>query len=298
MTIKKILPLILGVLAAGCYSVKVSAPTVETPKQAVKVKQAKEQLKLKKQTAKEIPSVLGGIVESDSWVIYKDKQQEEFSGNVSYDNGAYVFKADYALSERALNRITARGNVYVKQTEKDGSFYEAFADWARYNYQTQKGSVKGTKKVPVKLVYRDEKKQLTTALADHIDFDLDTRSFELAGNVRVVREGLEGAQHLSADNVFIRQDDNYVRLTGNAQLNDANHALAADEIVYDGANNQAYSQGGRVLAQGSAEQGRFAIIADKVVSDSEGNTIELDGRVQGWLVSPELKKTEKTAPHI
>lgn len=298
MTIKKFLPLILGVFVTGCYSVKVSAPAVETPKQAVKVQQAREKLKLKKQTAKEIPSVLGGIVESDSWVIYKDKQQEEFSGNVSYDNGAYVFKADYALSERALNRITARGNVYVKQTEQDGSFYEAFADWARYNYKTQKGSVKGSKKVPVKLVYRDEKKQLTTALADHIDFDLDTRSFELAGNVRVVREGPEGAQHLSADNVFIRQDDNYVRLTGNAQLNDANHVLAADEIVYDGAHNAAYSQGGRVLAQGSAEQGRFAIIADKVVSDSEGNTIELDGRVQGWLVSPELKKTEKTAPHL
>lgn len=298
MTIKKFLPLLLGVLAAGCYSVKVSAPAVETPKQAVKVKQAREQLKLKKQTAKEIPSVLGGIVQSDSWIIYKDKQQEEFSGNVSYDNGAYVFKADYALSERALNRITARGNVYVKQTEKDGSFYEAFAGWARYNYQTQKGSVKGTKKVPVKLVYRDEKNQLTTALADYIDFDLGTRTFELAGNVRVVREGPESTQHLSADNVFIRQDDNYVRLTGNAKLNDNNHSLEADEIVYDGAHNAAYSQGGRVLAEGSAQQGRFAIIADKVASDSEGNTIELDGRVQGWLVSPELKKTEKTAPHI
>ena len=105
-------------------------------------------------------------------------------------------------------------------------------------------------------------------------------------------------QHIRADNVLIRQADNFIRLEGNASLSDDKNALQADTLVYDGQNNQAYAEGGRVLAHGSAPQGTFAIIADKAESDSEGNTIVLNGRVQGWVVSPELKKAEKTAPHI
>lgn len=297
---KKFLILLSGALIVGaCSSVKVETPALQVPPQVSRVKEARHQLQAKKQTAKEIPPVLGGLVESDSWIIYKDKQQEEFSGNVSYDNGTYKFKADYVLSERAKSRLTARGNVYLRQTDSDGSFYEAFADKAQYNYKTQKGEVWSPKNAPVKLIYGDAKKQISTALADHITFDLDTNTFELTGDVRLERPSAEnGTQHLRADRVFIRQSDNFIRLEGNAALSDDKNALSADRLVYDGKNNQAYGEGGRVLARGTTEQGTFAIIADKAESDSEGNTIVLNGKVQGWLVSPELKKAEKTAPHF
>ena len=296
---KKNLTILLVVCLCGaCTSVKVASPALQPPAQLSKVKQARSQLQAKKQTAKEIPPVLGGLVQSDSWIIYKDKQQEEFSGNVSYDNGTYNFKADYVLSERAKSRLTARGNVYLKQTEQDGSFYEVFADKAQYNYKAQQGEVWSSKKAPVKLIYGDAKKQISTALADHVTFNLDTNTFELSGNVRSERPSDNGMQHIRADNVLIRQADNFIRLEGNASLSDDKNALQADTLVYDGQNNQAYAEGGRVLAHGSAPQGTFAIIADKAESDIEGNTIVLNGRVQGWVVSPELKKAEKTAPHI
>ena len=289
----------IGVLLlSACYSVKVQAPEVQTPERVNKIKQTRSQIKERTHTSREIPPVLGGLVQSDDWVIYTDEKKEEFSGHVFYDNGVYTFKADYALSERAQNRLSARGNVYVKMTEKDGSFYEVFADKVQYNYKTQKGEVWSSKKAPVKMIYGDAKKQITTAFAGHVSFDLAENTLVLQDNVRLERPSADGTQHLTAQRVSVRQDDRFVRLEGGASFADDKHALQADSVVYDGVNNQAYADGGRVLAQGGAEEGTFAIIADKAESDSEGNVIILNGNVQGWLVSPELKKAEKTAPHL
>ena len=141
-------------LSACTKTVQVRDTQVQATPVKNRIKQVKQSFYDKKTTHKEIPSVLGGIVKSDRWTIYKDKQQEEFSGNVFYDNGVYSFKANYALSERALHRITAKGNVYLKQKENDTS-YEAYADWARFNYKTQHGSLNTTHKNHfLKLIYK------------------------------------------------------------------------------------------------------------------------------------------------
>ena len=291
--------LFFSLLLGACHTVAVQTPAVEPPPQAQRLKLARAQLKEKKQTAREIPPILGGMVKSDNWIIYRTEQKEEFEGNVSYDNGSYLFKADYALSERAKNRITARGSVYVRQNEQDGSAYEAYAHKVQYNYKTQKGEAYASPDAtPVKVIYTDEKQQLTTALADHISFDLDTDTFELSGHVRIERPSKDGTQRISADKVIIRQTDNFIELAGNAALTDERYRLRADTIVYDGANNSVYAKGSRPLMEGTAEQGTFAIIADEAVSDSEGGKVERNGHVQGWLVSPELKKAEKSAPRI
>ena len=169
----------------------------------------------------------------------------------------------------------------------------------QYNYKTQKGDAfSAPDGTPVKVIYTDEKKQLTTALAEHIAFDLDTDTFELSGAVRIERPSKDGTQRISADKVIIRQAENFVELQGNAALTDERYRMRADTIVYDGANNSVYAKGSRPLMEGTAEQGTFAIIADEAVSDSEGRKVELNGHVQGWLVSPELKKAEKSAPRI
>lgn len=77
-------------LAAACATVKQEGPAVPAP--GPKISRAKDALKRK--TPKfNAPQTLGGLIASDSWTVYPEKQQEEFKGHVSYDNGVYTFRA-------------------------------------------------------------------------------------------------------------------------------------------------------------------------------------------------------------
>lgn len=280
-----------AVFLNGCKTVRAEGPEIPAPAAKPRLAAAKQNWQNKRKQAAEIPPVLGGVVQSDSWVIYKDKQQEEFTGNVSYDNGSYAFKADYALSERALSRFSARGHVWLRQTERDGSFYEAYADSARYNYKTQKGRLDANRGKTVKLVLTDEKKQTVTAYAGKVSFDLNEKIFVLQNNVRVERPTPEGLEILTADKATYKQAENYALLEGGAKATDSQRTLEAETIVYDGAKNASYAYGARPLVHGTTEQGTFAVIADKVSADNEGNKITLDGKVQGWMVSPQLNES-------
>lgn len=246
---------------SACRGAQVVAPPVQNePKQALA--QKKETLQAKKKAATQLPQTLGGIVQSDEWIIYKDKAQEEFKGHVFYDNGIYTFKADYALSERNQNTATARGNVYLKQQEKQSPTYEAWADYGRYNYKTGKGILKSASKNPARLQITDTVQTLT-ASAQQISFNTSTQVFVLTGNVKVERT-----------------------TQGNSQT------LQADTVIYDGEHNHSTAYGARPLATGSTDQGTFAIIADKVNSDAQATVVTLDGNVQGWVVSPELNNNK------
>ncbi len=244
-------------LVSACRSTQVPAPAMQNePKQALV--QKKETLQAKKKAASQLPEVLGGIVQSDEWIIYKEKEQEEFKGHVFYDNDIYVFKADYALSDRKQNTATARGHVYLKQQEKQSPTYEAWGDYGRYNYKTGKGILKSTSKTPARLQITDTTQTLT-ARAEQISFNTVTQVFVLTGNVDVQRT-----------------------TQGNTQT------LQADTVIYDKEHNTSTAIGKRPLATGSTEEGTFAIIADKVNSDAQATVVTLDGHVQGWVVSPEL----------
>lgn len=279
-------------LGACTKTVQVHDEQMQTAPVKNRIKQVKQSLHDKKTTNKEIPSILGGTVKSDRWVIYKDKQQEEFHGNVSYDNGTYAFKADYALSERSLHRITAKGNVYLRQKEKDAS-YEAYADWARFNYKTQQGTLNTTRKShSLKLIYTDEKGTPVVATAKKATFDLNTQVFTLEGNVHVERTSDAGTQSISADKVTIKKLEDFVLLEGNAVLSDGDHTLEAQTILYDAAHNTSSAYGDRPLLHGTTPQGTFAIIADRIYSDAEGNQINVEGNLQGWFVSPEINKID------
>ena len=286
--------LLICLLTSACYRAQVKAPPVQNipqPKQTLAQKKAT--LQEKKKSASQMPEVLGGIVQSDEWIIYKEKEQEEFKGHVYYDNGQYVFKADYALSDRKQHSATARGNVYLKQKEHYAAptTYEAWGDYAFYNYKTGKGILKSTSKNQARLQLTDAS-QTITATAKHISFDTHTQLFILTGNVHAQRTTQDGTQTVQADKVTVKQLENYVRMDGNALLNDGQRTLQADTIIYDGEHNHSTAYGARPLATGSTEQGTFAIIADTVTSDAQGTVITLDGRVQGWVVSPELNNNK------
>ena len=168
-----------------------------------------------------------------------------------------------------------------------GTIYEAYADSARYNYKTGKGVLQSTTQNPVRLILTDATQQVT-ASAKHISFDTTNQIFILTGKVKAVRTTAEGTQTMQADKATLKQLEDYLYLEGNAVLADEAHTLQADTVIYDGAHNQAHAYGARPLATGSTEQGTFAIIADNISSDAEGTFVTLDGKVQGWLVSPEL----------
>lgn len=284
----------LGTLLSGvlffsaCSTVKKEGPSVPAPAAKPRLAAAKNNLKHKKSKATELPPVLGGLVQSDSWVIYKDKQEEEFKGNVSYDNGSYRFRSDYALSQRTLQLFTASGHVFLQQNEPDGTVYEAHADHARFNYHTQKGTLSAKGKNRVMLYFRNNKQQQATAYAQKVTFNLLEKVFVLEGQVYMERPTDTGLNTLQAQKVTFKQLEDYALLEGNAKLSDGNRTLEAQTILYDGQHNTSSASGERPLAYGKTEQGTFAIIADKVESDAQGNVVHLNGKVQGWMVSPQF----------
>lgn len=279
-------------LVSACRTVKIDTPVTQTVRPKPSILQAKQSLATKKLSNNDIPPVLGGLVKSDSWVIYKDKQQEEFVGNVSYDNGAYIFRADYALSERAKNTFSARGNVFLRQNNPDGVFYELHAARGSYNYSAQTGQCYGNKKEPVRLIYYDGKNQTVTATAKQAQFNLNERIYILSGDVHVQRQADEETQTVTAEKVTLKQFQNYALLQGDATLSDPKRTLTADTIEYDGEHNTAVAYGNRSLFQGETEQGTFAVIADQVQSNNDGQQINLSGKVQGWIVSPEINNSK------
>lgn len=282
-------------LAGACRTVKIEGPAAPVVHPKPALQQAKKSLAPQKLSAKDIPPALGGLIQSDSWTIYKDEQQEEFSGNVSYDNGAYIFRADYALSDRAKNTFSARGNVFLRQNNPDGSFYEAHGDQGVYNYHTQKGTLQSNTKKPVKLVYKNEKGQLITATAKKARFDIGQKIYILEGNVHIERPTAQGKQQLSARKATFKQLETYALLEGDAKVTDGQRTLTADTIIYDGTHDASYAYGSRPLIEGVSEQGTFAVIADQLQSDAQGNIVHLDGKVQGWLVSPQINDTKLNA---
>ena len=279
-------------LNSACRTARLEGPAQPPIEPKPVVTQAKKSLAPKKLSANEIPSALGGLIQSDNWVIYKDKQQEEFSGHVSYDNGTYIFRADYALSDRARHTFTARGNVFLRQNNPDTSFYQARADHGSYNYKTQKGDLFGTRKKPAELVYRNEKGQLVTAFAQNIYFDLNQKIYVLEKNVRIERPTEQGTQIITAQKITLKQLQEYVLAEGEATVTDGKRTLVADTLVYDRQNNLSHAYGARPLTYGATEQGTFAVIADEITADAEGKQIHLDGQVQGWFVSPQINDSK------
>lgn len=279
-------------LLGACRTVRLQGPEVPPVETKPRLQQVKQAFSVKNISSNSLPAVLGGLVKSDNWIIYKDKQQEEFTGHVSYENDTYTFRADYALSDRARHTFSARGQVFLRQQNQDGSFYEAYAHKVRYNYQTQKADMSGKKNAPVKLVYHTSKGQTLTATAQKASFDLNQKIYILQKDVHIQRPTGQDLQTLTAQKATLKQIEQYVLLEGNATVADGQRTLRAETIIYDGQNNTSYAQGNRVLASGRTEQGTFAIIADKVQSDNAGNKIHLNGQVQGWLVSPQINSSK------
>lgn len=289
-----LLILLLPTVMAGCFSLSdtrtYDAPPINTAKTAA-ISQAKQKAKTNKPSAN-LPETLGGVLASDSWVIYKEKEEEEFTGHVHYDNGQYIFRADYALSQRKLHRITARGQVYLRDNEPGGVWYELQADEAYYDYQTQSGTATALNTRHIVLTYHTAKNDLFSATAARVDIDARNQIYHLIGAVTVIHTDPKGRKTtLTAKRIDLNRRDNYALLYGEAKVNNASGSLQADQIVYDGGQGFSRAEGGRPLAQGTTPDGTFAIIADEMSVQNDSHKIKLSGQVQGWMISPKLKES-------
>lgn len=280
--------LLSAAVCGGCVTVSKQGPEVKNPAAALAQAKQKLQHKTPNGFSKEIPSVLGGVVKSDSWVIYKDSEREEFKGNVSYNNGAYEFRSRYALSDRKNNQFSASGDVFLRQNGQNASYYQAQADNARYNYKTQKGSLTADKANKITLQFKDEEGVLSTARAQRATFDLAEKIYDLSGGATLTRQTPKGLLTLEAQTLHAEQIPQKIVLDGGAKAYTPQYSLTAQTIVIDGQNNQSYAHGSRPLLQGKTEQGSFAIIADKVEAENESRKLLMDGKVQGWLVSDQI----------
>ena len=255
-------------------------------------KQKVQHLKEKEKQKTQLPDTLGGVVSSERWIIYKEKEEEEFEGNVHYDNGTYSFRSDYALSQRKKNLFTAKGNVFARYNTPEGTWYEVYADKAVYNYKTADGSAYGSGKKQIKLVYHDSKGDVITALADQAVFNTQAQTYQLSGNIFVTYQDKEGKiATLKAQELTARQKEQYALLQGGAEAQNANYHLKAQTIEYDGIKGFSYAYGGRPLIQGKTEDGTFAIIADKITAENKTRKINLSGQVQGWTVSEQINNS-------
>lgn len=282
-------------LLAGCFSLRDESPrSVALPSAATAKAAAGQKVqKLKDKTKPSLPDALGGVVSSDRWVVYQDKAEEEFEGNVFYDGGVYSFRCDYALSRRKENLFTARGNVWARKNEPQNAFYELNADRAVYNYQTGRGEASALKGKNITLTYKDAQGALTRASAQRAEFDVKERIYRLSGGARVVYTDADGRKiTLSARQITAREKDNYAVLEGEAEVDNGAYSLRAQTLEYDGNNRRAYARGSRPLARGKTEDGTFAIIADKADAETDSRKIRLSGGVQGWVVSEQVNASK------
>ena len=289
------LTLFLPLLLAGCFSLSdkkeysVAVPPTAAA-QAAEAQQKARDLKNKKFSS--LPDTLGGVVSSDRWVIYKEKAEEEFEGNVHYDNGIYVFRAGYALSQRKKNLLTAKEDVYLRYNENKNVWYELYADKAVYNYQSGEGNAEAAGKKKIKLVYHTAQNELITAWARKAEFNTQTEVYHLTGSVFVTYRNAAGKiSTLKAKEIIAKQKDNYAILQGDAEAQNDNYRLNAQTIEYNGREGYTYAYGGRPLLRGKTQDGTFAIIADRVSAENATRKIKMTGQVEGWTVSEQINQS-------
>jgi len=196
----------------------------------------------------DLTPLLGGSVKSDKWIINREKQQEEFIGNVSYKNENYSLTADYGLSNRAQNTFLLKGNITAAQTLPD-TFTQIKAQEFFYNNKTSKGYALGNSKKQIEGLYKTPN-NIFTLYGDKVDFD---------------------------------RQENLIKLSSYAELNDLNNTLYADTITFNTQSGIFEAFGKRPVLWGFGVDGDYAMQADKITTDTQKSIFKAEGNIQGWL---------------
>lgn len=197
----------------------------------------------------DLSALLGGSVKSDRWLINRDKEQEEFIGNVKYSNETINLKADYALSQRKEKTYLLRGNILASQTLPD-NFIQIKAEELFYNNKTLKGYALGKKNKQVEGIYKTLNNTFNL-YGDRVDFD-KTRG-------------------------------DLITISSYAELNDLNNTLYADTMTFNNESGLFEAFGARPVLWGFGVDGDYALQADKITADTKTGVFKAQGNIQGWL---------------
>ncbi len=195
-------------------------------------------------------ALLGGLVQSDRWLVDQNKQTEEFIGNVFYQNDNYTLKADYALSDRKAKTYTLKGNVFAQQ-DIDGILSTIKADNFFYNHAKDNGQITASPKKQVQINYETQD-NFYQIYGDRITFTNKLSSFTSYGN---------------------------------AQAGDLNNTIYADVISYNLAAGAFEAAGGRPMLEGYTADGDFALKADSITANTLQKTYAAKGSVTGWITT-------------
>jgi len=212
-------------------------------------------------------ALLGGMVQSDRWIIRKDKMEEEFSGNVSYKNNIYDIRADYGLSNHKEKTFDLRGRIRASMLNK-GNKVSLTAERFFYDRKRDKGFAVPAKGRQLEISYKTINNNFK-AYADRLDF----------------------SEKLSL-----------YKTQGNCELDDINNTLYADKMEFNQNNGVFNAEGGRPVLWGFREDGDYAIQADTMTAHTQDGFFKANGRVRGWVVSakqfPNLTQGNKNGTKI
>ena len=197
----------------------------------------------------ELSALLGGLVQSDSWIIRKDKAEEEFIGNVRYENEIYKISADRALSQRKLNAYTISGNVKASR-KQNGEEISLEAGKVFFNSKKDLGYAQGAKGKQIKAVFATPNNTFNL-YADKINFGDKFTLFEAEGD---------------------------------CELNDMNNTLYSGKMTYDTKSGLFTAFERRPVLFGYNEDGDYALQGDEITADNKNGVYKASGKVTGWLV--------------
>ena len=200
------------------------------------------------QTEEDLSMLLGGMVKSDKWIIRKDSFEEEFIGNVYYENEVYKISADKALSRRKAKTYELSGKVFLSRSE-DNTTITLNANRVFYNQKKDTGFASGTKKAQVKIVYTTPE-NVYTLLANKVEFS---------------------------------NKANFFKATGNVQLSDKENILKAEDVTFDRTSGIFEALSVRPIMLGSNKDGSYALEADKIIVNTKTGKFTAKGKPQGWL---------------
>jgi len=211
----------------------------------------------------DLAMLLGGMVKSDKWIIRKDVLEEEFIGNVHYENEMYKLSADRVLSKRQVKIYEIEGNVILSRKEGETSLTLTAAR-VSYNQKKDTGFAQGSKGKQVKIVYRIPGNTYTL-LANKIEFSKQANFFKAAGKVKI---------------------------------SDKENTLQAQSATFNRASGIFEALPQRPLFTGGSKDGDYALTADKIVVNTKEQKIKALGQAQGWLASKEEILTEENLKKI
>ena len=200
----------------------------------------------------DVAMLLGGMIKSDKWIIRKDAMEEEFKGNVRYENEKYKLQADKALSKRKEKKYELTGNVLLSRKDGDTTLTLTAAR-VYYDQNKDVGNAAGTKKKQVKVVYTMPDNTYTL-LADKVEFS---------------------------------KQASFCKANGAVKITDKENSLKAQSATFDRISGIFEALPERPQISGKNEDGTYALEADKIIVDTKKNTIRAVGNSQGWVT---LKK--------